>query len=205
MDKCGVNDGTSHKLVHSGGPALAQNIVFHRQCADYFTSVTNTIIMGWRIWPCKRQSMMGQLDINIGTMVAQYWPIIYNAILCIDNTLTHCWFNVGPLSRLMCLGYVQTILFWPSLAYMCTKMSWNPIHFISFYYFEMILPSRHSIRNSGLRSSTLPLGHRGSPQYIIITIERGKNILFLLSLKARVGLEPATFQAGSFNHFTRGP
>ena len=33
---------------------------------------------------------------------------------------------------------------------------------------EMTLPSRHRIRNSnpgGLRPSSLPLGHRGSPQY----------------------------------------
>ena len=33
---------------------------------------------------------------------------------------------------------------------------------------EMTLPSRHKIRNSnpgGLRPSTLPLGHEGSPQY----------------------------------------
>ena len=59
---------------------------------------------------------------------------------------------------------------------------------------EMTLSSRHRIRNSspgGMRSSTLPLGHWGFPQYWIITSERGRNILFIWNLKARVKLEPA--------------
>ena len=38
---------------------------------------------------------------------------------------------------------------------------------------------------------TLPLGHGGSPQYRIFKSERWRNILFLLNLKAIVGLEPA--------------
>ena len=72
---------------------------------------------------------------------------------------------------------------------------------------EMTLPSRHRIRNSSpgcLRPSTLPLPHGGSPQYWIFTSERGRNILFLWNLKARVVFAPATFQAGSFNNCTRG-
>ena len=75
----------------------------------------------------------------------------------------------------------------------------------------MTLPSRHGIRNSnpgGLRSSTLPLGQGGSPQYWIITSERERNILFLWNLKARVGFEPAIsdfLQAGRFNHCIRTP
>ena len=39
---------------------------------------------------------------------------------------------------------------------------------------EMTQPSRHRMRNSspgGLRSSTLPLGHRGSPQYWSMTTQ----------------------------------
>ena len=47
---------------------------------------------------------------------------------------------------------------------------------------EMTLPSRHRHRNSspgGVRPSTLPLSHRSSPQYLIFTSERRKNILFL--------------------------
>ena len=59
---------------------------------------------------------------------------------------------------------------------------------------EMTLPSRHRLRNSspgGLRPSTLPLGHGGSPQYWIFTIDRGRNILFLWNSEARVGFEHA--------------
>ena len=59
---------------------------------------------------------------------------------------------------------------------------------------EMTLPFRHMIRNSnpgGLSPSTLTLGHGGSSQYCIITSERGRNILFRLNLKVRVGFEPA--------------
>ena len=58
----------------------------------------------------------------------------------------------------------------------------------------MTLPSRHRIRNSspgGLRPSTLPLGHGSSPQYYFFMSERGRNMLFLWNLKARVGFEPA--------------
>ena len=61
---------------------------------------------------------------------------------------------------------------------------------------EMTLPYRHIIRNSGtggLRLSTLPLVHAGSPQYLTFMSERGRNILFLLNLSARAGDEPAIF------------
>ena len=43
----------------------------------------------------------------------------------------------------------------------------------------MTLPSRHLIRNSipgGIRPNTLPLGHGGSPQYLIFTSEREADI-----------------------------
>ena len=74
---------------------------------------------------------------------------------------------------------------------------------------EMTLPSRHMIRNSnpgGLRPSSLPLGHGGSPHYWIFTNEQGRNILFLWNLNAR-GSDPRspTPQAGSSNHCTRAP
>ena len=39
---------------------------------------------------------------------------------------------------------------------------------------EMILPSRHRIRNSnpgGLRPRTLSLGHGGSPQYYVLRVD----------------------------------
>ena len=47
---------------------------------------------------------------------------------------------------------------------------------------EKTLLFRRRIRNSssgGLRPSTLPLGHGGSPQYWIFTSQQGRNILFI--------------------------
>ena len=49
---------------------------------------------------------------------------------------------------------------------------------------EMTLPSRHRIQNSnsgGLRSSTLPLGHGGSSQYLVLRVDGEETFLFLLS------------------------
>ena len=50
---------------------------------------------------------------------------------------------------------------------------------------EMTLSSRHRIRNSGpggLRPSTLPLGHGGSPQYWVwhVDVDYGRHSVFLL-------------------------
>ena len=59
---------------------------------------------------------------------------------------------------------------------------------------ELTLPSRQIIQNSspgGLRPSTLPLGHGGFLQYLFITSELGRNILFLWNLRTRAGLEHA--------------
>ena len=59
---------------------------------------------------------------------------------------------------------------------------------------EMTLSSRHRIRNSspgGLRPSTLPLGHGGSPQYWLSHAEREET--FFVSFKPpRQGTEPRT-------------
>ena len=58
----------------------------------------------------------------------------------------------------------------------------------------MTLPSRHRIRNSspgGLRPSTLPLGHGGSPQYWLSNVDGEET--FLVSFKPpRPGTEPRT-------------
>ena len=73
---------------------------------------------------------------------------------------------------------------------------------------EITLTSGHRIRNSSpgsLRSSTLPLGHGGSPQYWIFTSERG-NFFVSLNLGGQSGVrapQSLTFQACSFNHCTR--
>ena len=72
------------------------------------------------------------------------------------------------------------------------------------------MTSRHKIRNSspgGLRPSTLPLGHRGSPQYLIFTSERRRNIVFPWNLNARAGFEPASsdFPSRQLKNCTRAP
>ena len=75
----------------------------------------------------------------------------------------------------------------------------------------MTLSSRHKSQNSsssGLRPNTLPLGHRGSPQYWIFTSEGEEAVLFLWNLNARVGFEPAISDFPSrqlWNHCTRAP
>ena len=59
---------------------------------------------------------------------------------------------------------------------------------------EMILSSRHRIRNSspgGLRSSTLPLGHGGSPQYWLSHVA-GEKTYFVSFKPPRPGTEPRT-------------
>ena len=49
---------------------------------------------------------------------------------------------------------------------------------------EMTLPSRHRIQHldpGGLKSSTLPLGHRGSPQYCFSRVD----MVFLANCRNR--------------------
>ena len=58
----------------------------------------------------------------------------------------------------------------------------------------MTLSSRHRIRNSnpgGLRPSTLPLGHGGSPQYWLSHVD-GKETFFVSFKPPRPGTEPRT-------------
>ena len=53
---------------------------------------------------------------------------------------------------------------------------------------ELTLPSRHRIRNSnpgGLRPSTLPLGHGGSPQYWVLRVNGDETFLFLSNRRDR--------------------
>ena len=57
----------------------------------------------------------------------------------------------------------------------------------------MTLPSRHRIWNSipdGLRPSTLPLGHDGSPQYWIFNSERERNICYFETWMPEQSLNP---------------
>ena len=58
----------------------------------------------------------------------------------------------------------------------------------------MTLSSRHRIRNSspgGLRSSTLPLGHGGSPQYWLLHVD-GEETFFVSFKPPKPGTEPRT-------------
>ena len=58
----------------------------------------------------------------------------------------------------------------------------------------MTLPSRHRTRNSspgGLRPSTLPLGHGGSPQYWLSHVH-GEETFFVSFEPPRPGTEPRT-------------
>ena len=58
----------------------------------------------------------------------------------------------------------------------------------------MTLSSRHGIRNSspgGLRPSTLPLGHGGSPQYWLSHVD-GEETFFVSFKPPRPGTEPRT-------------
>ena len=61
----------------------------------------------------------------------------------------------------------------------------------------MTLSSRHRIRNSspgGLRPSTLPLGHGGSPQYWLSHVD-GEETFFVSFKPPRPGTEPRTWKA----------
>ena len=60
---------------------------------------------------------------------------------------------------------------------------------------EMTLSSRHRIRNSspgGLRPSTLPIGHGGSPQYWVLHVDGGGGNIFVSFKPPRPGTEPRT-------------
>ena len=72
---------------------------------------------------------------------------------------------------------------------------------------EMTLSSRHRIRNSspgGLRPSTLPLGHGGSPQYQLLHVDGEETILFLSNRRDREP-NPGLVKGSGANHYPRAP
>ena len=74
---------------------------------------------------------------------------------------------------------------------------------------EMTLPFRHRIRDSSpcsLRSSSLPLCDGGSSQYLIFMSGK-ETFCFFETWRPECGSNSrsATFQAGSFKHWNRGP
>ena len=72
---------------------------------------------------------------------------------------------------------------------------------------EMTLSSRHRIRNSspgGLRPSTLPLGHGGSPQYWLSHVDGEETFLFLWNRRDREP-NPELVKGSGANHYPRAP
>ena len=84
---------------------------------------------------------------------------------------------------------------WCSRPHLCTyrlKWAWRTSWGRWDEWDDTALQTQDSKWNLGdLRPCSLPLGHGGSPQYLIFTSEQGRNILFLQDLNARVGFEPA--------------
>ena len=74
---------------------------------------------------------------------------------------------------------------------------------------EMTLPSRHRIRNSnprGLRPSTLPLGHSGSPKHCFLRVDEVDTFLFLFhTAEAGKRIPNSSLKGSVDNHYTRGP
>ena len=71
----------------------------------------------------------------------------------------------------------------------------------------MTLSSRHGIRNSspgGLRPSTLPLGHGGSPQYWLSHVDGEETFLFLSNRRHREP-NPELVKGSGANHYPRAP
>ena len=73
---------------------------------------------------------------------------------------------------------------------------------------EMTLSSRHRIRNSspgGLRPSTLPLGHGGSPQYDFHTWMGKKHFCFFETAETGNRTPNSGVKGSGANHYPRAP
>ena len=123
------------------------------------------------------------------------------------------WLNIEPRLDLVFVGRKYWQMKWNEWDFsppLCTyRLNWAR-RTSWWWWMRLTLPSTHMIRNfkpGGLRPSTLPLGHGGSPLYWILTNEQGRNILFLWNLKARVGFELAIsdFPSRQLNLCTRAP
>ena len=72
----------------------------------------------------------------------------------------------------------------------------------------MTLSSRHRIRNSipgGLRSSTLPLGHGGSPQYWLSHVDGEETFLFLSTAESGNRTPKSGVKGSGANNYPRAP
>ena len=73
---------------------------------------------------------------------------------------------------------------------------------------EMTLPSRHRIRNSkpgGLRPSTLPLGHRGSPQCRVLGVDGEETFCFFQTAETGKRTLNSSGKGSGVNHHPRAP
>ena len=91
---------------------------------------------------------------------------------------------------------------------LCTyRLNWARRTSWGWWMIEMTLSSRHMIRNSspgGLRSSTLPLGHGGSPQYWLSHVDGEETFLFLSKRRDREP-SPELWRGSGANHYPRAP
>ena len=84
--------------------------------------------------------------------------------------LSQCWFNVVDDGPTLSQHWENIYEINGVLGHLCAHIGYTGPgqHREDGEMNEITLPSRHRIRNSspgGLRSSTLPLGHGGIPQY----------------------------------------
>ena len=74
------------------------------------------------------------------------------------------------------------------------KIKWIGLYATFLHIQAKLGPSRHRIRYlnpGGLRPSTLPFGHGGSPQYCVLRVDGEENFLFFFK-PPRPGTEPRT-------------
>ena len=73
---------------------------------------------------------------------------------------------------------------------------------------EMTLSSRHRIRNSnpgGLRPSTLPLGHGGSPQYWLSHVDGEETFCSFQTAETGNRTPNSGVKGSGANHYPRAP
>ena len=73
---------------------------------------------------------------------------------------------------------------------------------------EMTLSSKHRIRNSspgGLRPSSLPLSHRGSPQYCVSHVDLEETFCFFQTTETGNRTSNSGVKGSGANHYPRAP
>ena len=73
---------------------------------------------------------------------------------------------------------------------------------------EMTLSSRHRLRNSspgGLRPSSLPLGHGGSPQYCVSHVDVEETFCLFQTAETGNRTPTSSVKGSGANHYPRAP